>query len=141
MRQDMNPGAVARLVEENDTLRETVRQLQALLRPPVAPPAAWKLTPTEADFLLALRAGRGQICTDERMLAALYTIAADTPAPKILDVLLCKVRAKLRRAGVDVEIETVWGRGWRMNAPACARFDALVAEATDIAAPALAAAA
>lgn len=138
MRQ-LTPCAVARLVEENEELHETVRQLQALLRPPVTPPAAWKLSPTEASFLLALRAGRGQICTDERMLAALYTISADTPGPKILDVLLCKVRAKLRKAGADVEIETVWGRGWRMNAPACARFDALVAEATDIAAPALAA--
>ena len=35
------------------------------------------------------------------------------PQLKILDVMICKIRAQLRRN----MIETVWGRGWRWISP------------------------
>lgn len=43
--------------------------------------------------------------------------------PKIVDVLVCKVRKKLKLHGI--EIDTVWGVGYSMTSEAIARLNAL----------------
>jgi hypothetical protein len=45
------------------------------------------------------------------------------PEPKIIDVFVCKLRAKLRPHGV--EIETRWGHGYEMRPEMVARLNAL----------------
>ena len=45
----------------------------------------------------------------------------DEPAMKILNVFICKLRKKIGREIQDAAlIETVWGRGYRVNAEAVA---------------------
>jgi DNA-binding response OmpR family regulator len=38
-----------------------------------------------------------------------------TPEPKIVDVIVCKVRRKLAGVGGDGLIATVWGQGYRLD--------------------------
>ena len=65
------------------------------------------------------------------MLIALYGLIDEAPEPKILDVYLCKVRRRLMEAQARIDIETVWGRGWRLSPESVARFDEAVAAYRD----------
>lgn len=62
--------------------------------------------------LLALRLG--QTITKEMLLDHLYG-GMDEPEIKIIDVFVCKVRAKLRKAGAAGHIRTIWGSGYQMT--------------------------
>jgi hypothetical protein len=57
------------------------------------------------------------------MMSALYSGTDDRATPKILDVIMCKMRTKLRPHGITVE--TVWGRGYRLSRQARERMAAL----------------
>jgi two-component system cell cycle response regulator CtrA len=50
----------------------------------------------------------------EQLLAALYSLlsSGDEAEIKIIDIYVCKLRRKL--AGMDITIETVWARGYRL---------------------------
>jgi two-component system cell cycle response regulator CtrA len=65
--------------------------------------------------LLALR--KGMTVTKEMILNHLYG-GMDEPELKIVDVFLCKIRAKLRKLGADHLMSTVWGRGIVLAVPA-----------------------
>lgn len=99
---------VARLDEEN-------RWLKDQLAPPGFLPAAFKLTTYEERVLKALLS-REQ-WTRESLLASMYLDAneRDIPDIRITDVIVCRLRRKLKRFGID--IETLYGKGFRI-APA-----------------------
>ncbi|MCO5082624.1 MAG: winged helix-turn-helix domain-containing protein [Rhizobiaceae bacterium] len=69
------------------------------------------LTKQESEIFALLRAARGKIVTREQLLTGLYPIDADEAEIKIIDVFVCKLRAKLKP--LDVTVQTVWGRGYR----------------------------
>ena len=59
---------------------------------------------------------RGRTQTKDDLMSAMYTPGADDePEVKIVDVFVCKLRKKLRLAGVQNVIETCWGRGYRFS--------------------------
>lgn len=70
---------------------------------------AFKLTVKEAEMLLLIVDGRTH--SEEHLLCALYR-SSDAPKIKIIKVLICKVRAKLKPHGF--KIETIWGTGYRL---------------------------
>lgn len=72
------------------------------------------LTPTEFDFLAYMIKNRDRAVSREEILKALwqYDWEADTRAA---DDLLKRLRKKLRFAGDAVQIETVWGYGFRLT--------------------------
>lgn len=79
----------------------------------------------EATLLHLLR--NREVMTKGQLMFALYADDPDRMAeadPKIVDVVMCKVRGKLKRMGV--EIETVWGCGHLMKASQKARLARLV---------------
>lgn len=115
------------LREENDTLREQVRQLQEALAPTAILPRSWCLTKTEERLLRAIRAVGPNLLHHERAMLAIYGMWEDMPEQKILDVLVCKIRRKLMEAQAQIRIETVWGRGWRMTPESCTKFDVAIA--------------
>jgi hypothetical protein len=53
------------------------------------------------------------------MLTALYPDLSvkRQPHQKIIDVFVCKIRKELAAMNVDLHIESVWGRGYRMGLP------------------------
>lgn len=66
--------------------------------------------------LLALR--RGSTVTKEQAMNHLYG-GRDEPEMKIVDVFICKLRRKLVQATMGLNlIETIWGCGYAMRAPA-----------------------
>lgn len=69
-----------------------------------------------------LWSARPRVLSKERILDGLYGLLpdADEPEIKIIDIWVCKVRAKLREllAATSIRLETVWGRGYRLVSPA-----------------------
>jgi two-component system cell cycle response regulator CtrA len=70
--------------------------------------------------LLALR--KGVTLSKEQFLNHVYG-GMDEPELKIIDVFMCKLRKKLRRAGVGDAITTVWGRGYLLADENAAKVD------------------
>jgi two-component system cell cycle response regulator CtrA len=108
----VNTRYLRALQDENARLREQAAYLQDALTCGFLAPLEWGLTPQENRFLGAL-VGR-VLATREMIMAALYhDRGADEAAAKIIDVLACKLRRKLKPHAI--EIQTVWGRGYRLD--------------------------
>ncbi|WP_448031522.1 helix-turn-helix domain-containing protein [Bradyrhizobium liaoningense] len=104
---------VQRLEHENDELRERIRVLEELVGIRIDVPLVFGLTAHEAVLFGLLL--RRDLVTKEMAMVGLYGDRPDLdPEIKIVDVYVCKARKKLKRFGV--EIETVWGRGYRLSA-------------------------
>lgn len=72
---------------------------------------ALRLTRYEADVLGVLSDGR--LHTKESILLGMYSDrVGDGPEIKIVDVFICKLRAKLKDTGIV--IETIWGSGYKL---------------------------
>lgn len=110
---------IAKLEARNDELEEQVRQLKEILGLTIEVPLVFGLTSHEAQLFGLLL--KRDIVTKEMGLTLLYGNRpdGDTPEIKIIDVYICKLRAKIEAFGIKVE--TVWGRGYRMSAEAKAK--------------------
>jgi two-component system, cell cycle response regulator CtrA len=73
------------------------------------------LTGKEYQMLELLALRKGTTVTKEMFLNHLYG-GIDEPEIKIIDVFMCKLRAKLAH-GQGGYIETIWGRGYRLREP------------------------
>ena len=81
------------------------------------------LTGKEFQILELLALGKGSTLTKEMLLNQLYAGMSE-PDVKILDVFICNLRRKLKRAtGGRHYIETVWGRGYVMSDPGETRIN------------------
>jgi two-component system cell cycle response regulator CtrA len=99
--------------ERMETLEEENRQLRDMLKPPTTYPAEWRLTQQETDVLSILVARAPNAISKTALYEAFTWDNDDPPDPKIIDVLVCKLRAKLK--DLHIEIETIWGFGLRMG--------------------------
>lgn len=99
--------------EENALLRERVAELERVLGITLDAPLEWGLTGQESRVMGALIA-RPLVTKDVAMAALYRDFGRDEPEPKIIDVFICKIRKKVRPFGI--EIETVWGQGYRIPA-------------------------
>lgn len=102
-----------RLREVNDDLRARLAALEfahrsfALPGDELAP-----LTATERAIAKLLFDRRGLVVRKDGIHQALYALRpGDAPDPKVIDVLVCKMRRKLRAW----EIVTAWGEGYRLQ--------------------------
>lgn len=108
---------------ENDVLREQVRRLQSLLGVTFPAPIELGLTASEARIFGVLMSR--DVATKDALMAALYSDQGATEAdPKIVDVLVCKIRPKAKRHGI--EIKTLWGTGYALPKASKDRVDALL---------------
>jgi DNA-binding winged helix-turn-helix (wHTH) protein len=73
------------------------------------------LGPNEAAMVRALLDAFPRVVSREALYDRAYSLLpeCDQPMPKIIDVMMCKVRAKLDPLGV--RITTKWGRGYAIN--------------------------
>lgn len=126
---NLTRAQVVALMEERDTLREALRQMQQAMAPQVPVPRNWRLTPKEIMLLLALRRASPGILTKEQCIIALYGVIDDAiPDQKIIDVFICKIRRKLMEAQARIEVTTVWGRGYQLDAMNRQRLNAALQE-------------
>ena len=76
-----------------------------------------ELTSKEYQMLELLYLRKGSVVSKESFLDHLYG-GMDEPEMKIIDVFICKLRKKIENAGASHPfIETVWGRGYRVDIP------------------------
>lgn len=104
------------LEAENDDLRERLAQMEArVFGIGWRPPMEFMLTSKEGAIVATLLA-HPEGCSKPQLLDALYAHLpnADEPEIKIIDVFICKARKKLKPYGL--EIETMWGAGYRFAA-------------------------
>lgn len=109
-------GVVAALREENDILRETVRQLREELAPQIAFPAAWRLTPQQATVLSCIMAASPHVAKHSRIYAAVWG-SGDLPEDprNQVQILVCEMRRRMREAGVEPGFVNVCCVGYRMT--------------------------
>ncbi|WP_439594428.1 winged helix-turn-helix domain-containing protein [Falsiroseomonas sp.] len=74
-------------------------------------------TPFERTALELLISARGGVLSRQRMVEALHDGPATSTAG-VLRVVICRLRRKLAERGGDDIIRTVWGIGYRIEAPA-----------------------
>lgn len=104
--------AVEHLLAELDYLTVPVETL-----PSVFDGAHW--TQTEMRCLNHFWAYRGSIVNKEQLLRSVYFDRPhDIPEYKIVDVYICKIRAKLKAASIPVTINTKWGVGYWLEVSA-----------------------
>lgn len=97
---------------ENEQLRERVWQLEEICGMALNAPLELGLTPNEARLFGLLY--KSELVTKAGAMVALYSDRPnEEPEIKIIDVFICKVRKKIERFGI--EIETIWGLGYRMS--------------------------
>lgn len=66
--------------------------------------------------MLALNVGR--VVSKEKIYESVYALSGSDPLDKVIDVYICKLRKKIAEAtGGDKYIETVYGRGYKFEAP------------------------
>jgi hypothetical protein len=105
-------GAVIRAVRERDELYERVRQLEGSFRGDEWIPDEWGLTGKESQLLAAL-VNRSP-ASKEYLFTVLYGLEPNGgPDPKILDVMIHKMRVKLDPH--QITIETNWGTGYSLG--------------------------
>jgi DNA-binding response OmpR family regulator len=71
-------------------------------------------TNTETTVLFGLAQANGRVLTRGALYDMLYW-KGEGPEVNIFDVLLCKIRSKLRKGNIPLKIETIWGRGWALK--------------------------
>lgn len=104
---------VAGLERENEELREKVRQLEELCGFRLHVPVEFGLT--DAEGRLFGHMVKAEAVTKDGAMAVLYGHRPnEVPEIKIVDVFICKMRKKLLK--FNVEIETIWGQGYRLPA-------------------------
>jgi DNA-binding response OmpR family regulator len=101
------------LREEAEELRETIRQLREDQGGKAELPD-WLPPLTRKEQAILGRLKRGSLVTKDQLYEASCIIADHEPEMKIIDVYIHKLRKKLRGTGVD--IETIWGQGYRLTA-------------------------
>ena len=91
------------------------------------------LTPREYDVVELLTLRKNQVLSKEALLDNLYA-GQEEPHGKIIDVMVCKIRKKMREFGITDPFITQWGIGYRLNEqafiPLGARMSAHNASAT-----------
>ena len=107
-------------IEQLETLLGADRSNTARLR------EAFRLEPLHAQMLGMLLAR--EFVTREGLFTVLYGARPESewPDDKQLDVLLCKVRDRLRKCGITIKIVTMAGEGWSMPSADKAKLSAML---------------
>jgi DNA-binding response OmpR family regulator len=106
IRARANAPEVARLTD----------QISVLCRAALTPCAddgwlALGLTKMEARLMRALAERAGRVVNKGALMDAMYFDRPREAEPKIVDVMMCRIRRKLK--GSAWVVETVWGQGYR----------------------------
>lgn len=84
----------------------------------------FRLTTLEAGFLVVLLKHRQveksrlhNIVEQQRMTRQSQPSAMEATDPKMVDVMICKLRKKLKTVDPELKIETIWGGGYYIETP------------------------
>ena len=89
-------------VPETARLRDRIEELERLVGMRMVPPRLWGLTRQEGEVLGILL--RRQVMTHAQLFEAIWGGDSERNA-KVVEVVVCKLRAKLRRHGIAIRTE------------------------------------
>lgn len=72
------------------------------------------LSRSQSSMIGHLMRVAGRLLTRDALMGLMYEHSADPATEKILDVWICILRGRLRALGSEVQIQTVWGSGYRL---------------------------
>jgi two-component system cell cycle response regulator CtrA len=98
------------LRDQNDELREKVRQLEEVIGLSFQAPVEFGLTRREEMVLGTLL--RRERLSKEQIMTVMYSDRISVPDIRILDVYVCRLRKKLKP--FEIEIRTMWGIGYAL---------------------------
>lgn len=99
------------IMDQISVLCRAYMEPDGLPRPPAG--LTEHLTPNELAIVNVLHARKGQVVLKSALMDAMYySRGGDEPNVKIADVMICKIRKRLKGSGL--RIETIWARGYRM---------------------------
>lgn len=108
LRIDQQAARIRDLLDENQTLRERIEELEALWLKPVPQFLTFGLTKTEQLIFGALV--HRDVVSKDQLMTLVYGLKSQPPDEKIIDVMVCKMRKKLTHLGIA--INTNWGTGY-----------------------------
>lgn len=112
--------ATANLRDRLEIAEEENRQLRELLEPEAFLPPEFGLSATESRIVELLVRRSPTVVSKQRLYDVIYFGVDDPPEPKVLDVLICKIRSKLKSFGLD--LKTKWGDGFWIDRATAARL-------------------
>ncbi len=74
------------------------------------------VTPTEFDFLCYLMKRQGQAVSKKELLKEIWDLPDYDLDTRVADDLVKRLRKKLKEAGSQAAVETIWGYGFRIDA-------------------------
>ena len=77
-----------------------------------------RLSHREHAIFTVLALNHRRVVSKERIYEAVYGLSGSDPLDKVIDVYICKLRKKITQATGGKYIETVYGRGYKLEAPA-----------------------
>lgn len=99
---------------DRDELEERLEQLEEALKDTGWLPPGWGLTKQEAELVGILARKNGE-ATKEQITTLMWGHEVEGgPEPKTIDIIIRRIRKKLGPFGI--EIETMWGQGYRVSA-------------------------
>lgn len=75
----------------------------------------FRLTLRQAEVFRFMAKRFGQTVHRDRLLADLYGLGGEVE-PKIMDVMICKIRQRIKASGAPLQINTIWGVGFQLLA-------------------------
>jgi two-component system cell cycle response regulator CtrA len=120
------------LETENEILRDRVIALEEMIGIRITVPLIFQFTIKEAMLFGILL--KREMVTKQMAMDALYGLSAsgEEAEIKIIDVFICKIRKKLKPFGI--EVETVWGQGYRLTQAAKSTVQRHLEQSTGVAA-------
>lgn len=113
--------AVRRRTHGHSSPELTVGRLTVFLdgRDPMVDGLRLRLSHREHAIFSVLALNVGRVVSKEKIYESVYTLSGSDPLDKVIDVYICKLRKKIAEAtGGEKYIETVYGRGYKFEAPA-----------------------
>ncbi|HSK41793.1 MAG TPA: response regulator transcription factor [Arenibaculum sp.] len=77
-----------------------------------------RLSHREHAIFTVLALNHRRVVSKERIYEAVYGLSGSDPLDKVIDVYICKLRKKISQTAGGKYIETVYGRGYKLEAPA-----------------------
>jgi two-component system, cell cycle response regulator CtrA len=112
--------AARRRAHGHSTNALTVGRLTVYLdgRDPEVDGVRLRLSHREHAIFTVLALNHRRVVSKERIYEAVYGLSGSDPLDKVIDVYICKLRKKITQATGGKYIETVYGRGYKLEAPA-----------------------
>jgi DNA-binding response OmpR family regulator len=110
--------AQIRAVTSNPVVEQASDQIEVLCRAYMTPSRDFlpdiQFSPAERRMLDLLKARLGKTVSKDRLMDAIDSLSDDHRNPKVIDVLICRMRAKFEANKASFHIQTDRGEGYRL---------------------------